>query len=100
MTEKHKQRWQLEVQIMQRLDHENVIAAMNVPEVLDVRPNELPLLAMEYCSGGDLRRVCSVHVPFFYFMSVVKKHVLPYFLIFCQKIFFVNLTFISEISSR
>ncbi|XP_045212416.2 inhibitor of nuclear factor kappa-B kinase subunit alpha-like [Mercenaria mercenaria] len=57
MTDKHKQRWQLEVQIMQRLEHDNVISAMNVPTVLDVKPTELPLLAMEYCSGGDLRRI-------------------------------------------
>lgn len=57
MTEKHRQRWQLEVQIMQRLDHENVIAALEVPGPLDVHSHELPLLAMEYCSGGDLRKV-------------------------------------------
>lgn len=57
MTEKHRQRWELEVQIMQRLDHENVIAALEVPGPLDVQKHELPLLAMEYCSGGDLRKV-------------------------------------------
>ena len=57
MTEKHRQRWQLEVQIMQRLEHENVIAALKVPAPLDVHEHELPLLAMEYCSGGDLRKV-------------------------------------------
>lgn len=57
MTEKHKQRWQLEVKIMKRLDHENVIAALDVPPELDVRANELPYLGMEYCSGGDLRKV-------------------------------------------
>ena len=57
MTEKHRQRWELEVQIMQRLQHENVIAALQVPPPLDVQPLELPLLAMEYCSGGDLRKV-------------------------------------------
>ncbi|XP_052780366.1 inhibitor of nuclear factor kappa-B kinase subunit alpha-like [Mya arenaria] len=57
MTEKHKKRWQMEVKIMSKLDHENVIAGLDVPSELDVRPNELPLLAMEYCSGGDLRRI-------------------------------------------
>ena len=57
MTEKHKKRWQMEVNIMRKLDQENVISAMEVPPELEVRPNELPLLAMEYCSGGDLRRV-------------------------------------------
>ena len=57
MTDKHRERWQLEVQIMKRLNHENVIAALEVPGPLDVHSHELPLLAMEYCSGGDLRKV-------------------------------------------
>jgi serine/threonine protein kinase len=70
MTEKHKQRWILEIQIMQKLQHENVISAMDVPTILDVMPNELPLLAMEYCSGGDLRRVCVVN--FVLLLKVVK----------------------------
>lgn len=43
---------------MGRLEHDNVIAALEVPDELDVKQNELPLLAMEYCSGGDLRKVC------------------------------------------
>ncbi|XP_021363754.1 inhibitor of nuclear factor kappa-B kinase subunit alpha-like [Mizuhopecten yessoensis] len=57
MTDKHRQRWSLEVDIMKRLDHPNVISAREVPPALDVKENELPLLAMEYCSGGDLRKV-------------------------------------------
>ena len=57
MTAKHKQRWELEIQIMKRLNHENVIAAYEVPSALDVKTGQLPLLAMEYCSGGDLRKV-------------------------------------------
>ena len=57
MTAKHKQRWELEIQIMKRLNHDNVISAYEVPQVLDVIPGQLPLLAMEYCSGGDLRKV-------------------------------------------
>lgn len=60
MTPKQKQRWQLEVQIMQRLNHENVVSAQEVPEPLDVCPPELPLLAMEYCSGGDLRKMLNL----------------------------------------
>ncbi|XP_021344134.1 inhibitor of nuclear factor kappa-B kinase subunit beta-like, partial [Mizuhopecten yessoensis] len=56
MTDKHRQRWSLEVDIMKRLDHPNVISAREVPPALDVKENELPLLAMEYCSGGDLRK--------------------------------------------
>jgi len=61
MTLKHRQRWTLEVDIMKRLDHPNVIAARQVPPPLDVLESELPLLAMEYCSGGDLRKVRNLH---------------------------------------
>ena len=57
MTARHKQRWSLEVSIMKKLDHANVIGARDVPPELDVGPDELPLLAMEYCAGGDLRKV-------------------------------------------
>lgn len=59
MTPKHKHRWKLEVEIMKRLSHPNVVRAVDVPSVLDVPETELPLLAMEYCSGGDLRKVLS-----------------------------------------
>lgn len=57
MTPKHRERWKLEVDIMQRLNHPNVIAAKDVPPELNVMAGELPLLAMEYCSKGDLRKV-------------------------------------------
>jgi serine/threonine protein kinase len=60
MTQKHRERWTLEVDIMQRLNHRNVVAAKDVPAVLNVSAGELPLLAMEYCSGGDLRKVARV----------------------------------------
>lgn len=42
---------------MQRLSHPNVIAAKEVPSEINVMAGELPLLAMEYCSKGDLRKV-------------------------------------------
>uniref|UniRef100_A0A8B9GN14 IkappaB kinase n=1 Tax=Astyanax mexicanus TaxID=7994 RepID=A0A8B9GN14_ASTMX len=39
------------------LNHENVVAAREVPEELQkLATNDLPLLAMEYCQGGDLRK--------------------------------------------
>lgn len=43
-----------------RLDHVNVVAAREVPEGMQkmMVTNDLPLLAMEYCQGGDLRKVC------------------------------------------
>uniref|UniRef100_F6RS10 Inhibitor of nuclear factor kappa-B kinase subunit beta n=2 Tax=Monodelphis domestica TaxID=13616 RepID=F6RS10_MONDO len=42
---------------MRRLNHPNVVAARDVPEGMQkLAPNDLPLLAMEYCQGGDLRK--------------------------------------------
>lgn len=44
-----------------RLNHPNVVAARDVPEGMQkLAPNDLPLLAMEYCQGGDLRKVRSL----------------------------------------
>uniref|UniRef100_A0A665X6R2 IkappaB kinase n=1 Tax=Echeneis naucrates TaxID=173247 RepID=A0A665X6R2_ECHNA len=44
---------------MRQLDHVNVVAAREVPDGMQrsVATNDLPLLAMEYCQGGDLRKV-------------------------------------------
>lgn len=42
---------------MKRLNHPNLVSARDVPQPLDVSEDELPLLAMEFCSGGDLRKV-------------------------------------------
>lgn len=47
---------------MKRLNHPNVIAAKEVPPELNVTDGELPLLAMEFCSGGDLRRVMALNL--------------------------------------
>lgn len=45
-----------------RLNHVNVVAAREVPEGMQklVATNDLPLLAMEYCQGGDLRKVKTI----------------------------------------
>ncbi|KAM9394475.1 inhibitor of nuclear factor kappa-B kinase subunit beta isoform 2-T2 [Pholidichthys leucotaenia] len=58
LSERNKERWCLEIQIMTRLNHVNVVAARKVPEEMRklVATNELPALAMEYCQGGDLRK--------------------------------------------
>lgn len=42
-----------------RLNHPNVVRACEVPEEMNFLVNDVPLLAMEYCSGGDLRKVTS-----------------------------------------
>ena len=57
MTEKHKERWRMEVKIMLRLSHPNVVAGLELPEALREPGDSLPPMAMEYCSGGDLRKV-------------------------------------------
>lgn len=58
LNSKNKDRWSREIQIMKRLSHINVVQARDVPEeLLSIAINDLPLLAMEYCSRGDLRKV-------------------------------------------
>lgn len=39
------------------MNHPNVVKAQELPEGLDFLVNDVPLLAMEYCSRGDLRKV-------------------------------------------
>ncbi|KAM4675172.1 inhibitor of nuclear factor kappa-B kinase subunit beta [Discoglossus pictus] len=57
LSPKNRERWCLEIQIMKKLNHRNVVSAREVPEGLQkLAPNDLPLLAMEYCEGGDLRK--------------------------------------------
>lgn len=58
LSDRNKERWCLEIQIMKRLNHVNVVAAREVPDGMQnlVATNGLPLLAMEYCQGGDLRK--------------------------------------------
>ncbi|XP_034026607.1 inhibitor of nuclear factor kappa-B kinase subunit beta [Thalassophryne amazonica] len=57
LSDRNKERWCLEIQIMKRLDHINVVAAREVPEEMKkLATNGLPLMAMEYCQGGDLRK--------------------------------------------
>lgn len=57
LSSKNRERWCHEIQIMKKLDHANVVKACDVPEELNFLINDVPLLAMEYCSGGDLRKL-------------------------------------------
>ncbi|XP_032238098.2 inhibitor of nuclear factor kappa-B kinase subunit beta isoform X2 [Nematostella vectensis] len=57
LSPSNRNQWQKEVEIMKGLDHPNIVKAIDVPAVLDVREGQLPLLGMEYCEGGDLRKV-------------------------------------------
>ncbi|XP_063787811.1 inhibitor of nuclear factor kappa-B kinase subunit beta [Pseudophryne corroboree] len=57
LSPKNRERWCLEIQIMKKLNHRNVVSAREVPEGMqNLSPNDLPLLAMEFCLGGDLRK--------------------------------------------
>ena len=42
---------------MLKLDHPAIVACFPVPPELERKTGDLPMLCMEYCSGGDLRRV-------------------------------------------
>ncbi|XP_039629534.1 inhibitor of nuclear factor kappa-B kinase subunit alpha [Polypterus senegalus] len=58
LNAKNKERWCHEIQIMKKLNHPNVVTAREVPEEMkNISFNDLPLLAMEYCSKGDLRKL-------------------------------------------
>ncbi|KAM6347289.1 inhibitor of nuclear factor kappa-B kinase subunit alpha isoform 5-T6 [Alca torda] len=56
LSVKNKDRWCHEIDIMKKLNHPNVVRACEVPEEMNFLVNDVPLLAMEYCSGGDLRK--------------------------------------------
>uniref|UniRef100_A0A8C5Q3M2 Inhibitor of nuclear factor kappa-B kinase subunit alpha n=1 Tax=Leptobrachium leishanense TaxID=445787 RepID=A0A8C5Q3M2_9ANUR len=57
LSAKNKERWCQEIEIMKRLNHPNVVKACDVPPEMDFLVNDVPHLAMEYCSGGDLRKL-------------------------------------------
>ncbi|XP_044738055.1 inhibitor of nuclear factor kappa-B kinase subunit beta isoform X2 [Chrysoperla carnea] len=60
VTKKQKERWCQEVEMIRNIDHKNVVSYKHLPEVLEqaLTPynlSKLPMLSMEYCTGGDLR---------------------------------------------
>ncbi|EMP37935.1 Inhibitor of nuclear factor kappa-B kinase subunit alpha [Chelonia mydas] len=57
LSMKNKDRWCHEIQIMKKLNNPYVVKACDVPEEMNFLVNDVPLLAMEYCSGGDLRKL-------------------------------------------
>nr|UCK81520.1 inhibitor of nuclear factor kappa-B kinase subunit alpha [Arenicola marina] len=57
LTETHRTQWQKECDIMLKLQCDNIVRGLVTPAELASRCAGLPALAMEFCSGGDLRKV-------------------------------------------
>lgn len=61
LTDKHKERWTKEVEMLQNCNNPNIVGTKELPQEFVVglaraNPSKLPILCMEYCSGGDLRQ--------------------------------------------
>jgi len=52
---------------MLRLNHPNVVQGIELPDELKcLITSDMPVLAMEYCQLGDLRRVrATFYIPFY-----------------------------------
>ncbi|XP_023950738.2 inhibitor of nuclear factor kappa-B kinase subunit alpha [Bicyclus anynana] len=62
LTAKHRERWTKEVEMLQSCNHPNIVGTKELPpefktELARANPSKLPILCMEFCSGGDLRQV-------------------------------------------
>lgn len=62
LTEKHKERWTKEVEMLQSCRNPNIVGTKELPPefvsgLKRANPSGLPILCMEYCSGGDLRQL-------------------------------------------
>ena len=57
LKEAQRKRWINEVQIMKRLKHPNIVKGLNLPFKHPDDKVDLPLLCMEFCRKGDLRKV-------------------------------------------
>ncbi|XP_066146268.1 inhibitor of nuclear factor kappa-B kinase subunit alpha [Euwallacea fornicatus] len=61
LSAKQTQRWHMEVEFLKSVDHPNIIKYKSLDPILDniinkYNPTNLPLLSMEYCTKGNLRR--------------------------------------------
>lgn len=62
LTDKHRERWTKEVEMLQTCRNPNIVGTKELPPEFvtgleRANPSGLPILCMEYCSGGDLRQV-------------------------------------------
>lgn len=59
LTPVQRKRWANEVDIMSRLRHPNIVKTGCIPFKFPNAEENLPVLCMEYCKKGDLRKVVS-----------------------------------------
>ncbi|XP_050458471.1 inhibitor of nuclear factor kappa-B kinase subunit beta-like isoform X1 [Cataglyphis hispanica] len=57
LTPVQRKRWANEVDIMRRLRHPNIVKTGCIPFKLRNTEENLPVLCMEYCKKGDLRKI-------------------------------------------
>ncbi|CAH0726719.1 unnamed protein product, partial [Brenthis ino] len=62
LTAKHRERWTKEVEMLQTCNHPSIVGTKELPPefltgLARANPSRLPILCMEYCSGGDLRQL-------------------------------------------
>ncbi|XP_078033684.1 inhibitor of nuclear factor kappa B kinase subunit beta isoform X2 [Augochlora pura] len=57
LTKKQIMRWTNEVEIMKRLEHPNIVKSLELPFMYPDERIHLPILCMEFCKKGDLRKV-------------------------------------------
>ncbi|GJQ80313.1 IKK1 [Trypoxylus dichotomus] len=62
LTKRQRERWINEVDIMKTLANENIVAYKELPSILKAtfekyNPTRLPILSMEYCTKGNLRKL-------------------------------------------
>ncbi|KAM3958781.1 inhibitor of nuclear factor kappa B kinase subunit beta [Aphomia sociella] len=62
LTPKHKERWSKEVEMLQNCNNPNIVGTKELPQEFltglePINPSKLPILCMEYCSGGSLRQL-------------------------------------------
>lgn len=58
LTSVQQRRWSNEIDIMKRLKHPNIVKTELLPFELSSVEKDLPILCMEYCKKGNLRKVC------------------------------------------
>lgn len=60
LTPIQRKRWINEVDIMKRLKHPNIVKTEYIPSNILSLDEKLPILCMEYCQKGDLRKVFNI----------------------------------------